>query len=160
MISGIKSIHNILILVLALIFILGMFALVLAGINVYHSISEQMEINYSVYTGLDYISAKIRSSDRYGGVEITDFSGIPALLLYEDLDGYEYMTYIYCKDGFLMELFCESGAGLSPDDGSPLLEMDSLDLENSGGLFKIACRVGGDSAETSIFVRSCGRFGL
>jgi len=67
-------------------------------------------------------------------VSITDFDGCDALTLKETIDGTDYLTRVYCHEGFLRELFCAESASLSPEDGEKILSLESLKMELDGDL--------------------------
>lgn len=60
-----------------------------------------------------------------------------ALAFREQIDGECYVTYIYCHEGWLTELFCQEGAGLSPADGERVLEAEAFEASLSGGLLTV-----------------------
>ncbi|HHU22305.1 MAG TPA: DUF4860 domain-containing protein [Clostridiales bacterium] len=139
------------------VFALCVFYAVALSARVYRGISRFLEEAHAVHTGTSYISAKIHGSDKKGCVEIGDLDGTPALVLIEEIGGEEYVSYIYCFEGKLYELFCLRGVRFSPEDGMALLDIESLEIEKAGaGLIRLACSSGASRAEVYVALRSAG----
>lgn len=56
-------------------------------------------------------------SDRTGSISVRTVEGQSILVLASDYDGILYETWVYTKDGSLLELFSEQGSGLTVEDG-------------------------------------------
>ena len=96
-----------------------------------------MEGNYTIRTGLAYVTEKIRQSDEAGCIRLAQIGSIPALLLSREIKGEMYFTYIYEDDGYLKELFISADAQASPDMGTALLEISDFEIEPvEGGFFR------------------------
>ena len=57
------------------------------------------------------------------------FDGVDTLVLREEIDGAAYETRVYCYDGYLRELFAESGVDFAAEDGEKILAAESMTLE-------------------------------
>ena len=141
--------------------LLGAFAvsllLVLAlGVLQYREISGVLDEQYGPSTAQSYIAAKVRSHDHAGGVTLGTLDGCDALLLHEEVEGWDYVTYIYCYDNGLYELFCEAESELLPEDGERLLDLDSLSFDLADGLLRVTCTDGGARYETCLALRAEG----
>ena len=94
--------------------------------------------------------------DVYKRQAVGTFGGSDALALTEHLDGTEYVTILYCLDGQLRELYTEAGSGLLPEDGIPVLELQSLTLSSEDGLLTLTVTApNGERATVSLSPR-CG----
>ena len=139
----------------------GLFAVLAVGLavlsgGVYQAAARESDENYTRRTALSYLVNQVRRADAVGGVAVGRFGGSDALVLTEEVEGTEYVTLLYCYEGQLRELYAEADSGLGPGDGLPVLELDGLELEVSGG--RIACTVlpaGGEPGSVSVFPR-CG----
>lgn len=141
--------------------LLGAFAvsllLVLAlGALQYREISGVLDEQYGPRTAQSYIAAKVRRHDHADGVALGSLGGCGALVLREEIEGWDYVTYIYCYDNGLYELFCEAGSGLLPEDGERLLDLDSLSFDLADGLLRVTCTDGGERYETCLALRAEG----
>lgn len=121
---------------LAALLLFGIFAacvlmVLLAGADAYRRLTERDRQAYQRRTCAQYIAARVRQADSLGGVGVEPFGDGYALALAE---GTGYHTLVYCYDGWLMELYCGVDAGLEPQDGERLLEMDGLEFSLQDGL--------------------------
>ena len=82
---------------------------------------------------VQYLATRVRQADYAGSVAVEDFGG-GALVLNADSD---YPTWLYCRDGWLMELFCYVEERPGPEDGQPLMEAENLSFELEDGLLAI-----------------------
>lgn len=108
-----------------------LFSLLLAGTGsvIYRNGAESLNENYTSRTALSYISEKIRQHDESGAVFETSIGDLPALGLRKVLNGEEFLTYIYYYDGALRELFTRASTSVSPDMGSPVVELSACSIE-------------------------------
>lgn len=119
--------------------IFGLFALcllltVLTGARVYRQTVEKSEISSAERTKLHYLTTKIHHSR---DISPEDFGGCQALALRETIDGEAYVTYIYCHEGWLRELFCTEGAALTPEDGEKVTPAEQMEVSVVNGLLTL-----------------------
>jgi len=108
------------------VFLFFSLGLVLMGSSVYRQVVSDAQENSQLRTTLSYIANQVRRSDINGNVEIGKFCGQDALLLWQNLEGIECVTYLYCWEGSLRELFVEKGNELEPQAGLPLLTLNDI----------------------------------
>ena len=113
-------------MLLFLVFVLCALFAVLIGGKVYENINARTESTYRGDVALSYIANKVRQGDADGMVGLTEMEGI---------NGSEYVTYIYYRDGKLWELFTDTESGLGVNDGYEILECDEVVMSMDGGLF-------------------------
>lgn len=123
-------------LLLFAVFAVCVLIVLLTGARAYSRLTERDQSAFNQRTCMQYIAARVRQADSLGAVSAEDFNGVPALVLGA---GEEYVTRVYCYEGWLMELYSEAGADLAPEDGEQLMEASSLELSlkqtvNEGGL--------------------------
>ncbi len=131
--------------------------LVLAsGAGAYRDIKQVGEERFSENTCVRYIATKVRHYDSTGDVSIGCVGDVQALQLREMIDGEPYVTSLYCYDGYVMELFASEGLDFLPEDGTPVLEVQSLDFAlTPGGLLQVSCRgTSGGAASVELSLRS------
>jgi len=112
-------------------------AVLLTGANGYRDLVRRDADSYTSRTAARYVSMKIRQAESPDAVTVAEFGGQPALMLREETGGQKFVTYIYCFDGWLRELFCFADSGMSPEDGVKLLAMNSLTAEERDGLLTL-----------------------
>jgi len=119
------------------IFAVSILSALLAGAGVYSRLTRRGDHAYDSRTGLQYVATKVRQASAPDAIQVTDFGGVDALTVIEQVDGEDYATRIYCYDGWLMELFCAAQSDFVPEDGERMLRAQSLELEWRGGLLHV-----------------------
>lgn len=119
-------------MLLFLVFILCSVFTILIGSRVYTNIRARNDAAFYSDTALSYISNKVRQADRSGFVTVEDMDGLSVLVLTSEYDGILYDTWIYTKDGSLLELFSEKGSGLTTDDGLPIMDCGAVSFSIDG----------------------------
>ena len=64
------------------------------------------------------------------GFQVEDFGGTDALVFREDS---EYMTRVYCYEGWLMELYASQELEMKPADGERIMELSGLEMALEDG---------------------------
>ena len=131
-----------------------MFFVLISGAKSYKNVTAVMEEQFSVNTCISYVTAKVRHYDSEGAVMIGKIGDTDALLLKEKIEGEEYLTYLYCYDGNLMELFCSADMEVHPMDGQQIMELDSLDLVAEDDMIHFSCEINEKQADASVFLQS------
>ncbi|MGN0290384.1 MAG: DUF4860 domain-containing protein [Lachnospiraceae bacterium] len=101
----------------------------MAGANLYENMVQRTSFDYSVFTPVSYLEQKLQGYDTTGGISIQKKDGMDILCLHETLEDSAYTTYIYTKDGNLMELFVKDGSAVSFENGTTLMESGTLHLK-------------------------------
>lgn len=142
----------------ALFFVLAAssIALVVLSSGFYSRQVEQSESGNASRTALSYVTEKLHQNDESDRVETGVFDGEKSLVIHQDYDGVEYITYLYLYDGFLRELFIKDGVSASASDGREILAVDSFDFEEvSPGLFYFSCtNEDGSVSDTYVSLKS------
>ncbi len=111
------------------IYAVSVLGVLLAGAQAYSRLTRRDSYAYDVRVGLQYVAARVRQAPSPAQVSVTDFDGVDALTVTQQVDGQEYVTRVYCRDGWLMELFCAADGDFEPQDGEKLLPAEALELE-------------------------------
>lgn len=135
----------------------GLFLFLAVGVallsgNLYASAVDDADRNASQRTALSYLVNQVRRADQEGGVSVVSFGDGDALLLTEDPSGgNDYVTWIYCYNGSLMELYAEQNSGLGPDAGTAILPCRSLAILRDDGclVFTVADEFGENEARVA-----------
>lgn len=132
-------------------------AALLQAAMVYNNISSVLDEEFSVHTGTSYIQSRVRAGDTYGDINVGEFENCSALFCYETNEEGNFVTIIYCYDGYLRELFCESPSDFDSDAGELLIPMDSLQFSKTpSGLIQATCTCGNNSSSIYLSPRAGG----
>lgn len=126
--------HILAALALLAVFAVAVFTCLVAGAKSYRRISRNADLAYTRRTAAAYLHTQL---SRAGEVSVEPFGEGAALCLHETLDGTEYTTRIYCRGGWLMELFARREAVFEPEDGRQVLALESLDITVEGEMLTL-----------------------
>lgn len=116
------------------VFALCLLLVLLSGAGVYRNLVDRSEENYDRRTALHYLTTRVRQAD---AVQIGVLQDCEALILVEQVQEETFLTWIYCWDGWLWELYAVPGGSFSPEDGQRVLEADSLSCSLDGSLLTL-----------------------
>lgn len=121
------------------IFALFLMLMLLFSARLYQQTVKQNDSDSGLGTAVTYLSVKFRQHDQENGIFSGSLDGTPALCFRDEIKGKEYITYIYQKDGNLMELFTASDFPASASAGTVLSSVSDFQAEELGnGLFRIS----------------------
>ncbi len=133
-------------------FAVSVLMVLMMGASSYKSVTAAMDSNYEDRTGAGYLAEKIRHFDSRGSIAAGKFDGNDALLLKQNIDGTEYITYIYYYDGYIRELLTENNSGMTAEAGEKVIEAAGFAAEQTeSGMFKITCTMS-DGSKRSVLV--------
>ncbi len=147
------SIEDLFILVTFLVYAIALLMFASLGASVYRNVTSQMQQHQIQRTAESYLREKIRQHDRKDAIQIGEVEGQQALQITEQIEEKEYATYIYTDDGMLKELFISAEKEPRLQDGTAILELNNLTLEEEGdGYLKIRLQMDGGK-EHSFLIR-------
>jgi len=121
------------------VFAMSVFLVLILSGSAYRNMVDLSSYGQNERIALSYIRTKIRQADMAGAVGLGDFGGVPALNLFEDIVGREFVTRIYFYNGWIYELFHETALEMRPSDGIPIIQVGQLEFfERENGLIEIA----------------------
>ena len=144
------------VLLLFSLFAVCVLFVLLFGADAYRRITERDQAAYDRRTCAQYLAAKVRQAEGGGAVCLT-FSrqAGDALVLTEHIGGEDYVTWVYCYDGWLRELFSAAGEAFSPDAGEKLLPSRGMSLKLEDGLLSCELLIPGeDPVRLTLALRS------
>lgn len=137
------------------IFAICILLVLLTGAGVYRNLVARGGEDYQRRTAAQYITTRVHQADTHGGIAVEDFGGRDALVLREEIRGRTYLTRVYCRDGFLRELFTAGNGSVSPEDGEKILEVRELSLSLEKGMLTARITLPDGSVEDLIlYLRS------
>lgn len=150
-----SSLEGVLALVLFCIFAVCILAVLLIGAATCKRLAARQQNVYAERMIPQYLATKVRQADRQGAVQIGEFGGVAALELVERFDTEEYITRIYCYDGYLRELFSTASGEFAPEDGEKIQEAGQVDFSLQEGVLSIAViQQDGEKTELKLLLRS------
>lgn len=142
-------------LLLFCVFTGAMLMALVSGAGAYKDISAEMEAQYSERTCVSYITAKLRHFDSLGAISVGKIQGMDVIMLTEEENGTECITYIYYYDGYVRELYCEKDMDFDPEAGLSVISAEALSAEEpEDNLIKIECVSGGRSVSAYVALSS------
>ena len=135
-----NSISGIFVLIAFGVFTASILLVLMYGIRIYKECVSRDDDSFTTRTVSQYLVTKVRHADENGAVSVESFSDeykdLETLCIKETLDGEEYVTRVYCQNGYLMELFSEEAEEVDPDEGNEVIECKSLSLSTENNLIK------------------------
>lgn len=124
-------------IVMLALFAVGMIAALISGAAAYRRIVKRDTGDYDARISTQYISERIKSA-ACGEVSIigAEENGFPVLAVKDGEAEERCATYIYCKNGWLCELYTYEEAIPDFDAGDRLLELKSLEFKLTGTLLE------------------------
>ena len=132
------------------VFAVCVVSVLLYGAKAYKNLTDTDSDNYTYRTCAQFINTKLHQSVSAEKVSVEQFGDGDCISFEENIEGDDYITSLYCHDGWLCELFISKGAGLEsfdPMDGEKVLEASNLKAEIDGGMLNISVT---DSADHDI----------
>ena len=150
-----QTINVLFTMILFLVFVLSALFSVLIGGKVYENIRERMEESYTGSVALNYVANKVRQGDINGAVSVREIDRVPVLELEQEINERSYVTRIYYYDGYIRELFTDTGSGLGLSDGLEIIACEGLEFELEDRLLKVET-IGKNGGTLMLYVRSGG----
>ncbi|NBI65794.1 DUF4860 domain-containing protein [Pseudoflavonifractor sp. 60] len=133
------------------VFAVCILAVLLTGADAYHRLTVRDRLASDRRTCSQYVATRVRQSDLQDGVAVERVEDTDVLVLGSG----EYVTYVYCHDGWLMELYAWTGEPLVLSDGWQLLEMAHMGLSLEEGMLTVDITTStGDQDRLSLSLRS------
>lgn len=130
-----SSLSTVAALLILAVFAFSVLGVLLTGAQAYKRLTGLGNQSYDSRTGCAYLASRFRQAT--GIAQVEAFGESDALVFYEQLGGSEYVTRIYCHEGWLMELFCAASGELGPEAGEKILPIRALQLEQQDKLVRI-----------------------
>jgi len=151
-----RSFDVIFTLLLFCLFTFTVMTTLISGVSVYKNTEELMLSRYEERTALAYIITKVHNYDIQGNITVKKFGETDALIFTETIGGIDYLTYIYCHEGWLRELFIDEFAEFEAHMGENIVEAEKLNftMKTSDLVYIRYESDGGKVCETHVNIRS------
>lgn len=111
------------------VFLICALFIVLFGAKIYKNTVKSSEDSFIERTCYTYITEKIRQNDNSNGVLIDNSSDGTVLVLTKTISDKDYVTYLYCDEGYLKEYTTSADNSLRKSAGTNIIELDSMYAE-------------------------------
>lgn len=103
--NGRTSVETMATLLLLILLGVGLFSVTLSAVGAYQRLYMAKEKTSELRVASSYIIMKIRQNDMTGCLKVTGnpITGKNALVVYEEIEGMSYATWIFCYEGMLKE---------------------------------------------------------
>lgn len=128
------------VLLVGAVFAICLLLVLLTGAEGYAALVRRGEEGYRQRTAAQYISTRVHQAPSGDSVQVGSFHGVSALELRETLDGEEYLTRVYCHDGYLRELFTPETGDFSLCDGEKLIPLAEAAFFREGNRLDVTLR--------------------
>ncbi|MCI9362166.1 MAG: DUF4860 domain-containing protein [Hungatella sp.] len=150
-----RTVNFLFTMLLFFVFVLCALFTVLIGGKVYENINNRIQENYSGQVVLNYVANKVRQGDQAGSVTVKTIEDTPVLELAQEMNGRNYVTWIYYRDGAVRELFTNEGSGLGLKDGLTIMECQGLTFTQKASVLEVQV-TGDENSSLLLYIRSGG----
>ena len=120
---------------LFLLYVIMAILVILCGANVHEQVHENSMMNNNIRTSISYIREKIHQGDMHGNISSSHIAyndnPLDVLSITSTYDLRDYITYIYCHDNQLYELFTSADAAFTPTAGTALTDIKAMTIEEA-----------------------------
>lgn len=141
-------------LLLFAVFAVCVLMVLLTGADAYRRLTDRDRETFDRRTGVQYMAARVRQADAEGAIAVEDLEGVQALVLGK---GEDYVTWVYCYEGNLMELYASEGAGLGPEDGEKVMELGGMEASLQDGTLTLEVTDAGGHRDSLVFALQSGK---
>lgn len=134
---------------LFMVFVVCSFLLVLFQINGYHDLQYDAD---NLYTASSFIQGEVRQSDTADAIEIATIQGVDCLVIHHR----EGVSYLYQKDGMLMELYQDAALDVNFAIGEKRFALDTWQLSLTDGLLQVILYKADEQVDVRLHIKSGG----
>lgn len=139
-----NNLTGVLVLLVFAVFMVSVLMVLLTGADLVRGMTERDQRSYDRRTVAQYLTTRVRQGDQAGAV----FAADPGTLVFrEEISGTTYETRVYCHEGYLREMFCETGYDLAPEFGETILPMEDFQVCLEDTLLRIQLEMPDGSGE-------------
>lgn len=133
---------------LFLLFVIGSFFIVTYEIKGYQVINDTCQQEDDLIVPLAYLNTKLKANDSDDSTKIVEIDNTQCL----EIKTAKTVTYIYCQDGYLKELYTSNDYHAGLQEGSKLFALDDFKIEQKDRLFKFTVTRDQVSKSISIYL--------
>ncbi len=126
----------------------------MTGAEQYGNLTDRDQRTFAQRTAGQYVRTKLRQTS--GEIAAAEFCGTSAVSIRETVGEFSCVTWIYCHEGWLRELFTLAGEEMPLDAGEKIIEMEALDATLVDGLLHVTLTDGGGNVQTIVCYPEAG----
>ena len=150
-------------LVLLGVFMVCVLAVLLTGADALQRLSRRDQASYTLRTAGQYVATKVRQADSAGMIWVGGFDaqtpGTQGDTLFLEEEG-EVCTRVYCRDGWLYELYAQKDGRFAPQDGERVMQAEYLWFTLEGDVLNVELLLADGEAECFALSLRSGEVGL
>lgn len=109
-------------------FVLFLLIMLLFSSRIYQQTVRNTTTENNLGTSISYITTKFRQHDTENGIFSGKLNDTPALCFRDNLNGQEYITYLYVDHGALKELFTQSTSSATASAGTTIAAVSDFEF--------------------------------
>ena len=114
------------VLLVGAVFAVCLLLVLLTGAEGYAALVQRGEESYRQRTAAQYVTTRVHQAPSGACIQVGFFHGIPTLEIRETLEDRQYLTRVYCHDGYLRELFTPDNEAFALSDGEKLVPLEQI----------------------------------
>lgn len=140
--GGYSLIEMSVVMMLLVLFGLGVFMLAASSTTAYETLVKDKSIGEDLRIVSSYVSTKLRQNDRVDSIFVMEdyFGTSDALVIYEEISGENYVTWIYMSDGNLREVTVPEALEPNDDLSFIIASIDTFNItvDRNSALFSMS----------------------
>lgn len=129
---------SVLVLLVFAVFVVSILLVLLTGADVVQKLNDRDQRSYDHRTVYQYLTTRIRQADQKGMISVRETDEGSVLVLSEIIEDEPYETLVYCREGYLNELFIEAGLEMELEFGESILPLRQLQCTDFGDRIHIS----------------------
>ena len=136
-----QNLSGLMVLLLFGVFAVCILVVLLSGTSVYDRLTRRDEAVFDSRSAVQYLATRVHQAENADAVSLRIGEDGGAVLCIRQTYGDEmYETLLYCREGWLFELFEESGADVDTFAGEKILPVESLAGSFDNGLLTLSIK--------------------
>lgn len=120
------------------VFAVCILAVLLSGTGIYDRLTRRDAATFDIRSAVQYLSTRVHQAEGPGSLSLRPAEKDGVMISIAQTYAEEpYETLLYCRDGWLCELFVEAGVEIDPEAGEKILPVSHMDGHMENGLLTL-----------------------
>ena len=134
-----QNIGGLMVLLLFGIFAVCILAVLLSGTSVYDRLTQRDAVAFNARSTVQYLATKIHQAENADAIILEPGEqGDTVLAIWQTYGDERFKTLLYCRDGWLCELFIEADTEVDISTGEQILPAQRIDGSYDNGLLDLS----------------------